>query len=68
MGPVSLQEETIGLMDAINALSIVISDFKVYMETTFFKFFFAYSFIALVFAVVLGFYMYTMYKIISRGG
>jgi hypothetical protein len=68
MQPVSIGEETIGLMTSIVALNTTLTNFMEYMQGTFFKWFFAYLFVALVFAVVLGFYMYSMYKIISRGG
>jgi hypothetical protein len=68
MQPVSIGEETIGLMSAINSLNTTLSNFLTYMQTTFFKWFFVYLFVALVFTVVLAFYMYSMYKIISRGG
>ena len=67
MQPVSIGEETIGLMDAISGLSAQLASFQEYMQTLFFKYLFAYLFTAFVFAVFLGFYMFVMYRILRRG-
>jgi len=54
------------LSNAIAALSDNVVLLNEYMQGAFFKHFFAYLFVAILFGVFLGFFMFAMFKILTR--